>query len=104
MAELRYSPAARADLEKIASDIVANNGVAVAERVIGRLRKSLAHLSVFPDLGRSRPGLGVGIRSWPLRPYLAFYRTNGRDVEKRPSAARPQAHNPQGFGRLTQPS
>ena len=72
MGSLTYSGVARSDLEKIASDIIDNNGALVAGQVIARIRKSLAILGEFPNLGRARPRLGIGIRSWPMRPYLAF--------------------------------
>jgi toxin ParE1/3/4 len=81
MGRLRYSRAARADLEKIAVDIVENSGAAVAERVIARLEKSLRTVADFPGLGRKRPGLGRNVWSWPMRPWVAFYRITGEDVE-----------------------
>ena len=81
MGHLRYSPAARAALENITRDVLANNGRVVAERVVARLRKSLATLALFPGTGRKRPRLGRDLRSWPVRPWVAFYRIVGEDIE-----------------------
>lgn len=81
MGRLRYSRAARADLETITLDIIHNSGAAVAERVIARLEKSLANVAEFPGTGRKRPGLGRNVWSWPMRPWVAFYRITGEDVE-----------------------
>lgn len=81
MGRLRYSPAARTDLQKIVLDIIDNNGALVAERVLVRLRRSLSNLADYPELGRKRPRLGRGVRSWAYRPWIAFYRVNNDNVE-----------------------
>ncbi len=81
MGQLRYSPTARADLAKIASAIVSNNGVTVAELTIARLERSLTNLADFLRMGRKRPQLGRGVWSWPMRPWLAFYRIASEDIE-----------------------
>ena len=81
MGQVRYSPSARADLEKIASEIIDNNGAIVAARVLRRMRRSLSNLGDYPEIGRKRPQLGRGVRSWPFRPWIAFYRRAGDDVE-----------------------
>jgi toxin ParE1/3/4 len=81
MAQLRFSPAAARDLEKISDDIAAAAGEPVALAFIGRLRRSLDYLAAFPRLGRLRPRFGPGVRSWAFRPYVTLYRETGSDVE-----------------------
>ena len=72
MGHVRYSPAARADLEKIALDIVGNNGPLLAERNTARIRRSLANVGHNPEMGTKRYRPGRAIWSWPTRPWLAF--------------------------------
>lgn len=73
MAQLRLSPAAARDLEKISDDIAASAGEPVALAFVGRLRRSLEYLAAFPRLGRLRPQFGPGVRSWAFRPYVTLY-------------------------------
>jgi toxin ParE1/3/4 len=81
MGELRFSPAAAKDLEKMAEDITAAAGARVALDFIARLRKSLETLADQPAAGRRRTGLGAGVRSWAIWPYAAFYRPSGSVAE-----------------------
>jgi toxin ParE1/3/4 len=81
MGQLRFSPAAARDLQKISEDIGAAAGSAVALAFVDRLRKSLETLGAYPGAGRRRPGFGPGVRSWAVWPYVAFYRQNGHDAE-----------------------
>jgi len=81
MARLRLSPAAARDLQQISEDIAAAAEERIALAFMGRLRRSLEGLTDFPRMGRLRMGFGVGVRSWTLSPYIAFYRTSGPDVE-----------------------
>jgi len=81
MARLRFAPAAARDLQKISDDITAAAGERVALAFVARLRQSLEALTDFPRMGRLRSGFGPGVRSWALRPYVAFYRESDADVE-----------------------
>ena len=81
MGELRFAPTAARDLEKIAEDIEAAAGVRVALKFVGSLRRSLETLANNPLVGRRRIGLGIGVRSWAVWPYVTFYRPNGPDAE-----------------------
>src|SRR5262245_16388347 len=81
MGELRFSPAAARDLEKITEDIEAAAGARVALKFVARLRRSLETLANNPLAGRRRANLGTEVRSWAVRPYVTFYRPNGPDAE-----------------------
>jgi toxin ParE1/3/4 len=81
MGELRFSPAATRDLQKISDDIAAAAGARVALDFIGRLQRSLDTLAAQPRAGRTRVGLGPDVRSWAVWPYVALYRPNGPDAE-----------------------
>jgi toxin ParE1/3/4 len=81
VARLRFAPAAARDLQKISEDIAAAAGERMALAFVGRLRQSLEGLTDFPRMGRRRAGLGAGVRSWALSPYIAFYRESEPDVE-----------------------
>ena len=80
MGQLRFSPAAAHDLDKIIDDISEAAGRRVALAFVDRMRRSLEHLSEFPRMGRRRQGFGTGVRSWSFSPYVAFYRPIGSDA------------------------
>src|SRR5262245_24224643 len=81
MGELRFSPSAARDLQKIADDIAAAAGARVALDFVGRLRQSLETLADHPGAGRRRTELGSDVRSWAVWPYVAFYRPRDGDAE-----------------------
>jgi toxin ParE1/3/4 len=81
MGELRFSPAAAQDLQKIAQDITAAAGTRVALGFVDRLRNSLKILADQPGAGRARTNFGPGVRSWAVSPYVAFYRPTGDGAE-----------------------
>lgn len=81
MARLRFSPVAEHDLAKISDDISAAAGERVALRFMRGLETSLRNLEDFPRMGRPRPRIGAGVRSWAFPPYVAFYRLNDDAVE-----------------------
>lgn len=81
MARLRFSPVAERDLEKISDDIAAAAGERVAVRFMRRLKASLRNLEDFPRMGRPRPRIGAGVRSWAFPPYVAFYQLSEDAVE-----------------------
>ena len=76
MPRLRLRPSARDDLSSIFRYIAEASGSrAVADRFVRSLRDQcvkLASLSV--TLGRPRPELRAGIRSFPFRGYIIFFR------------------------------
>jgi toxin ParE1/3/4 len=72
MSSYRFSSAANADIEEIASYIFDLNPVA-AHNFLNALEETCQLLSQHPVLGRLRPELGEGVRSFPVGNYLIFY-------------------------------
>ena len=83
MARLRYTAAAKDDLDSIAEYIADSSGSrAVAERFVGELRQQCRHLAVAPIvMGRSRPELRPDLRSHPFGNYVIFFRHLGDVLE-----------------------
>lgn len=72
MSSFRYSAAANADIEGIALYLFDLNPVA-AHNFVNALEETCELLAGHPLLGRSRPELGEGVRSFPIGNYLVFY-------------------------------
>lgn len=68
----RYSSAANADIEAIALYIFDLNPIA-ADHFLTALEKTCELLAQHPFMGRSRPELATGLRSFPIGNYLIFY-------------------------------
>ena len=83
MAKLRFSAAAKNDLDSIAVYIAARSGSrAVAERFARELRGKCHDLAAAPiQMGRSRPELGPDLRSHPHKSYVIFFRYVGGVLE-----------------------
>jgi toxin ParE1/3/4 len=83
MARLRYSAAAKDDLDSIAEYIAENSGSrAVAERFAGELRQQCRDLAAAPIMmGRPRPRLRADLRSHPFGNYIIFFRHLGDVLE-----------------------
>ncbi|WP_370882052.1 type II toxin-antitoxin system RelE/ParE family toxin [Labrys wisconsinensis] len=75
MPSIRKRPAALADLETIWFASADSYGIAHAERITARFEATFRLLAEFKELGRARPDLGEGVRSFPVRgsPFLIFY-------------------------------
>jgi toxin ParE1/3/4 len=73
MPRLVIAPAARRDLRAI-RDYIARDNPEAARRVVTRLREVARLLASAPALGRRRPELGPGLRSFVADPYVLFYR------------------------------
>jgi toxin ParE1/3/4 len=70
---LEASPEAEADLLDIWL-FIANDQPLNADRFLNRLQATALRLAEFPDLGRDRPELAVGLKSFPLDRYNLYYR------------------------------
>ncbi len=83
MRRLVYLKAARNDLADILRYVTAESGSLVTgQRFVGKLRAQCAKLAVLPGLlGRTRPELGDGIRSFPMRTYVIFFRYRVETLE-----------------------
>ncbi|MBV9263421.1 MAG: type II toxin-antitoxin system RelE/ParE family toxin [Candidatus Eremiobacteraeota bacterium] len=72
---IAYSPAARTDLARMRLDYEARAGLRIADELVGRIACTLQDVvGNHPTAGRARPELGHDIRSFPIVPYVAFYR------------------------------
>ncbi len=68
-------PQAQTDLDEIAQ-YIANHQVDAALRFIDAAERAIANLSDYPQMGRARPEIHSGLRSWPIRGftnYIIFY-------------------------------
>ena len=77
---MTFASDALIDLDEIEAYIAADN-VEAARRTVDGIRARLRILVRFPTVGRERPELGSGTRSWPLGKYVAIYRVNGGRVQ-----------------------
>lgn len=73
MARVRYTASAQTDLLEAWLFIAEENPVA-ADRVLDIIEQEAGTLSSNPLMGRLRPELAAGARSWPTAtPYILFY-------------------------------
>lgn len=73
MTTLRYTDSAENDLLETWLFIAEDNPQA-ADRVVDTIDREARHLLAHPLMGRQRPELAEGLRSWPTTtPYLLFY-------------------------------
>ena len=73
------SPAKR-DLVDIWTWIAISSGGARADSILERLRESCALLARNPRIGRERPEIREGVRSFAVSPHVIFYEANQRGV------------------------
>ena len=79
---IEYSPQAEADANSIFLDSFERFGQNRAGALIARLEETLRKtIGAFPNAGRTRPELGADVRSFPIVPYVAFYRIVGKRIE-----------------------
>jgi|SRR3954469_21373045 len=73
---LRIAPQARTDLDRIWDYIFSQSGSeTTASRQIDLIADRFRLLSKWPRIGRARPDLRRGLRSFPVGDYVIFYRT-----------------------------
>ena len=80
MARFRVSRRATDDLLEIWVYVAADSA-ANADRLHGLLHRKFTSLADSPYIGRGRPELGPGIRSFPAGNYVIFYRASPDRVE-----------------------
>lgn len=73
MPRLVIAPEARQDLRAI-RDYVAKDDAKAAQRFVIRFCDMARMLAGAPAIGRARPELGAGIRSFVVHRYVLFYR------------------------------
>jgi toxin ParE1/3/4 len=52
-----------------------------ADKMLDRIAETLRKLSLHPDMGRPRPELYAELRSFPIRPYVLYYRPVEQGIE-----------------------
>ncbi len=77
-----YSPAAQDDRLQIFIEGALRFDISSARTYQTQFDEALrSTLGVLPNAGRIRLEFGAGIRSFPIVPYVAFYRVSGRRIE-----------------------
>src|SRR5436305_12792553 len=77
---LRISEPAREDLLEIWQHVALNNPDA-AGRLMQGFKETFEKLLKFPNLGRERPELAIGIRSFAVGKYIVLYQPTGDVLE-----------------------
>ncbi len=73
MASVLYAQSAKTDLLE-AWLFIAEENPGAADRVVDTVEREAITLALQPLMGRARPELGAGVRSWPTStPYILFY-------------------------------
>ncbi|MBI2929415.1 MAG: type II toxin-antitoxin system RelE/ParE family toxin [Verrucomicrobia bacterium] len=72
MSAYRFTTEANLDLERICRDLGSLNPVP-ADTLMARIDEMYELLAKHPLMGRARPQLGEGLRSFPVGQYLVFY-------------------------------
>ena len=74
------SDLAKEDLYQISS-YVAEHSPAAAKRLLKKFRKQFQLLTTFPQLGRARDDLAIGVRCLVMDGYLIFYQLDDKTLE-----------------------
>lgn len=80
MARVRTTVLAEQDLEEIWLYIAADN-IDAADALIDELVEKSTLLAINVELGRARPELHEGLRSFPVGNYVLFYRPESGGIE-----------------------
>jgi len=80
MSRIRFTSSAEADLLELWLNIAEENLVA-ADESLDSIQATVSLLGTQPEMGRARPELADGLRSFPTRtPYIIFYVPDGDDL------------------------
>lgn len=77
----RITPTASQDIENIMDDLANRVSFETAELFLNKLNDKFKLLIKFPQMGRRRDELYLGLRSLPLENYLIFYRLVSGEIE-----------------------
>lgn len=73
MNRYRLSQQAEQDLEDLWVYLAQQDEIA-ADRQVARILDRFPMLAQFPNMGRQRNELLTGLRSFPVKPYIIFYK------------------------------
>ena len=76
----RLTPRALEDLDAIAAYTIEKWGINRLESYVGSLTESFERLSANPSLGRERPDIHPGYRSFPVGSHVVFYVDDGKFI------------------------
>ncbi len=79
--QFRLTQPAIQDIEQIADYIARQAGLARADRFLSKIDAKFAKIALFPNLGRSRDEILLGLHSLPIDNYLILYMPIGQEVE-----------------------
>jgi toxin ParE1/3/4 len=78
---IKYSVQGTADLEHIEEYHLDKAGLDIATNLVQRITDTLEKLlRRNPRAGRSRQDLGEGVRTFPVLPYVVFYRSGNGSI------------------------
>jgi toxin ParE1/3/4 len=80
MNEPTLSDLAKDDLAEIWATIAAARDERTAERMTRKILEKCRSHAQFPESGRSREDIVPGLRSFPVRPYVVFFRAEGESI------------------------
>jgi toxin ParE1/3/4 len=70
----RFTIPASRDIEQILDRLAIESSLDTSDQFLDLINQKCRRLAQFPRMGRSRPELGWEMRSFPVSPYLIFYR------------------------------
>ncbi|WP_009631781.1 type II toxin-antitoxin system RelE/ParE family toxin [Synechocystis sp. PCC 7509] len=80
MNHFRLSRQAERDLEDIWVYLTQQDEILV-DKQIAQILDKLPMLSQFPNMGKQREDILVGLRSFPVKPYVIFYKKISDGIE-----------------------
>ena len=77
----RFTVPASRDIEQILDRLAIKSSLDASDQFLTLINQKCRRLAQFSRMGTSRPELGLEIRSFPVTPYLIFYRPIEDGVE-----------------------
>ena len=74
MKSYRLSRRAKLDIDRIWLYIAAQSSPEIADRFLDHLREKFPTLAGMPDIGRLSDAIELGLKCFPFRDYLIYYR------------------------------
>lgn len=81
MLDVIFSAEASSDLEDAYSYGFDKFGEHQSDAYLGRLFQAVEQLAAQPHLGRARPELSVGVRSFVVQRHVIYYREQGQSLQ-----------------------
>jgi toxin ParE1/3/4 len=81
MTEPRLTDRARDDLRAIWFETANRRDEAAADRMTAKVLEACRAHARFPETGRSRDDLLPGLRSFPVAPFVVFFRPHADTIE-----------------------